>query len=224
MGGILPVANGGTGSSSQNFVDISNAQSIGGVKDFTTGMRVSGATNPSSGAGLELLYVANTGIVQAYDRSGAAWKPMAISGSEVAIGISGSSNVIDVTAANGTGIKFSYYGAGAATFSASGVISSVSDERQKDFYSYRSSPSVIQRLDAATIRYSWKPETGIDTGANIGHQYIGFSAQKVQEALPDAVMQGPDGYLALQDRPILAALVNAVAELQRQIDALKSKE
>uniref|UniRef100_UPI004047ABA3 hypothetical protein n=1 Tax=Algoriphagus sp. TaxID=1872435 RepID=UPI004047ABA3 len=34
--GILPIANGGTGSSTQNFVDLSTNQTVGGVKTFTS--------------------------------------------------------------------------------------------------------------------------------------------------------------------------------------------
>jgi hypothetical protein len=41
--GILPVANGGTGSSTQNFVDLSNTQTVAGAKTF------SGATTTISG-------------------------------------------------------------------------------------------------------------------------------------------------------------------------------
>ena len=35
VNGILPINNGGTGSSSQNFVDLTSAQSVGGIKTFT---------------------------------------------------------------------------------------------------------------------------------------------------------------------------------------------
>ena len=34
--GVLPVANGGTGSATQNFVDLSTAQTVGGVKTFSS--------------------------------------------------------------------------------------------------------------------------------------------------------------------------------------------
>lgn len=40
--GILPVANGGTGSSVQNFVDLSTAQTIGGAKTFSNDLNVNG--------------------------------------------------------------------------------------------------------------------------------------------------------------------------------------
>ena len=36
--GVLPIANGGTGSSSQNFVDISSIQSVGGAKTFSAAL------------------------------------------------------------------------------------------------------------------------------------------------------------------------------------------
>jgi hypothetical protein len=35
VSGILPIANGGTGSNAQNFVDLTTAQSVGGAKTFT---------------------------------------------------------------------------------------------------------------------------------------------------------------------------------------------
>jgi len=42
--GILPIANGGTGSSAQNFVDLTTAQTIAGAKTFTTDLQVNGIT------------------------------------------------------------------------------------------------------------------------------------------------------------------------------------
>jgi hypothetical protein len=40
VSGVVPIANGGTGSNSQNFVDLTTNQSIGGVKTFTSGLNV----------------------------------------------------------------------------------------------------------------------------------------------------------------------------------------
>jgi hypothetical protein len=40
--GILPIANGGTGSSTQNFVDLTTAQTIAGVKTFSSSINVNG--------------------------------------------------------------------------------------------------------------------------------------------------------------------------------------
>lgn len=55
---------------------------------------------------------------------------------------------------------------------------------------------------------------------------IGFLAQDVQKLIPEAVRQ-QDGWgsggLTLDDRAIIAALVNAVQELGREVDRLKRK-
>lgn len=43
--------------------------------------------------------------------------------------------------------------------------------------------------------------------------YYGFSAQNIQENIPEAISQDKNGYLTLSDRPILATLVNSIKEL-----------
>lgn len=66
--GILPVANGGTGSSTQNFVDLTTAQTIGGAKTFNANIIVNGikvgtgssANNTNTAVGVATLS-SNTG-------------------------------------------------------------------------------------------------------------------------------------------------------------------
>mgnify|MGYP000252208733 CR=1 FL=1 len=48
--GILPIANGGTGSSTKNFVELSGDQSIGGIKTFSSNLLVGGTFNASAAA------------------------------------------------------------------------------------------------------------------------------------------------------------------------------
>jgi hypothetical protein len=45
--GIVPIANGGTGSSTQNFVDLTNSQMVGGAKTFSGSDLVTGSLTPS---------------------------------------------------------------------------------------------------------------------------------------------------------------------------------
>ncbi|MDX1406641.1 MAG: tail fiber domain-containing protein, partial [Saprospiraceae bacterium] len=66
------------------------------------------------------------------------------------------------------------------------------------------------------IIYSWKPETGFDTA----HVYTGFSAQNVREVIPEAIGTDSRGYLTFSERPVIAALVNAMQEQQRTIEQL----
>ncbi|MEQ1767283.1 MAG: hypothetical protein ABL859_07625, partial [Methylotenera sp.] len=51
VAGILSIANGGTGSATQNFVDLTTAQSVGGAKTFTGNIAQTGATTFSTGTG-----------------------------------------------------------------------------------------------------------------------------------------------------------------------------
>ncbi|MDB5187955.1 MAG: hypothetical protein JWO50_475, partial [Candidatus Kaiserbacteria bacterium] len=59
------------------------------------------------------------------------------------------------------------------------------------------------------ISYHWNQLSGLDTTTS----YSGFSAQNVQTAIPEAVGSSTNGFLTLQDRPILAATVNAIKDI-----------
>jgi hypothetical protein len=54
VSGILAVANGGTGSASQNFVDITTAQAVAGTKSFSSSVAVGTAVAPVSSAVMEV--------------------------------------------------------------------------------------------------------------------------------------------------------------------------
>ena len=45
------------------------------------------------------------------------------------------------------------------------------------------------------------------------HEYAGFSAQQVLPFIPEAVGMDAQGHYTFADRPIIAALVNSVKEL-----------
>ena len=51
----------------------------------------------------------------------------------------------------------------------------------------------------------------------------GFIAQEVQEALPYAVFTGDNGYLTMNDRPILAHMHNAIIELDKRLKVIENK-
>jgi|GEM_PF-2431296 hypothetical protein len=110
-------------------------------------------------------------------------------------------------------VRFSNFGAGTLTTDASGNLSVSSDERLKDINGeFNRGLSEIVKL--VPINYHWNTASGLDTMT----QYAGFSAQNVQDAIPEAVGSSTNGYLSLSDRPILAALVNAVKEIAARLD------
>ncbi len=64
-------------------------------------------------------------------------------------------------------------------------------------------------LQISPISYHWNDVSGRDQSRS----YSGFSAQNILSTIPEAVTTGRDGYYSVQDRPILAASVNAIKQL-----------
>ena len=115
-------------------------------------------------------------------------------------------------------LRLNSYGAGALTTDASGNVTATSDERLK-YIQRPFSSGLTQISQLKPIIYKWRPESGLETK----HEYAGFSAQQVKQFIPEAVGQDQIGHLTLQDRPIEAALVNAVQELLVQVKVLQNR-
>ncbi|MCR4301785.1 MAG: tail fiber domain-containing protein [Sulfuricaulis sp.] len=120
--------------------------------------------------------------------------------------------------ANGTQ-TWAPYGAGTATFDASGNITSVSDRRFKD--RIRPLPyGLAEVLKLKAIQHGYNKRSGLERK----HLYGGFAAQDVLKAgMPLAVGRDQRGYLTLADRPILGATVNAIHELAARVARLERK-
>jgi len=135
-----------------------------------------------------------------------------------ATGISITTNQTSVTTLYASrAVRFGNYGAGTLTTDASGNVTASSDERLKDVRGdFTRGLEAIAALNP--ILYRWNAKSGNDMSAT----YAGFSAQDVAKAIPEAVGTDARGYLTLSDRPIEAALVNAVKELKAANDNLKA--
>ncbi len=115
-------------------------------------------------------------------------------------------------------IKFASYGAGTLSTDASGNITASSDERLKNI-SGSFTKGLVALKGLQPINYKWIAESGFDTTGI----YSGFSAQNVKAFIPEAIGEDDKGYLTLSDRPILAASVNAVKELNTEVEDLKKQ-
>ncbi len=108
-------------------------------------------------------------------------------------------------------VQFAGITGGALSTDANGNVTASSDERLKHIQG-----EFTRGLDAlmgiTPIIYKWRDETGYDTE----HEYTGFSAQNIQEFIPEAVMTNKSGFLSLSDRPILAAVINAIKEMRKR--------
>ncbi len=110
------------------------------------------------------------------------------------------------------------YGAGTLTTDASGNITAVSDERLKNIVGPFTA-GLREILKLKTITYKWKPQSGMETE----YFYAGLGARNVKEVIPLASGHDANGNLTIQDRAIIAALVNSTKELKAELDKLKKK-
>lgn len=112
------------------------------------------------------------------------------------------------------------YGAGTLTSDGSGNITSVSDERLKNINGFYDG-GLDQIMKIRPIVYHWNAASRMETE----HPYIGFSAQNIQFALGDnAVGRNAEGYMSVQDRAIMAAMIVAIQELKAEVDRLKKRQ
>jgi hypothetical protein len=105
-------------------------------------------------------------------------------------------------------VRLANFGAGNLQTDALGNVSVSSDERLKDIEG-SFSRGLAELRTIQPIVYKWNAASGLDMSGT----YAGFSAQNVDGSIPEAVGKSPNGYLSLSDRPILAATVNAIKEL-----------
>ena len=81
-------------------------------------------------------------------------------------------------------------------------------------------------LDAITelspVYYSYKSDN--IRGFNSEKTYIGLIAQDVEKVIPEAVETDEDGYLTLDNDPIIWTMLNAIKELKAENDALKAQQ
>jgi hypothetical protein len=122
-----------------------------------------------------------------------------------------------ITMSSALALRFHAYGAGTLTTDASGNVTATSDSTWKEqFKPFTRGLAALYKLKP--VKYHWTKESGLDTL----NEYTYFKAQDVQNDIPEAVFPARKGQpLGIQDRPIIATLVNAVNELSAIIEAEK---
>ena len=66
------------------------------------------------------------------------------------------------------------------------------------------------------VQYHYKPDNYLSLPSQ--PEYVGVLAQEVQQAVPEAVSQRQDGYLTVNNDPIIWTMVNAIKELNQKVD------
>ena len=71
------------------------------------------------------------------------------------------------------------------------------------------------------VEFDWVPNTQIH--GNVGHD-VGVIAQEIEKVLPEVVTTRENGYKAVKYEKIVPLLIEAIKDLQRQIDELKANK
>jgi hypothetical protein len=137
----------------------------------------------------------------------------------------GNSSVTSLLIASVPGITQTSLSAITAIATTCGIVTTLtgtSDERLKNAVPFEDGLAAVMAI--TPVRYTWN-KTGLKYTKLEDREYIGFIAQDVQRAIPEAITgtEGEEKYLSLSDRPILAALVSAVKELTTRIKELENK-
>lgn len=67
-----------------------------------------------------------------------------------------------------------------------------------------------------------KQKTYLDSLTREQTTYTGWTAQGVRKGIPEAIKAGPDGLLNFDERPVLAAMYNALLEMAARVEALEA--
>lgn len=140
-------------------------------------------------------------------------------------------NALSSYEANGTaGVSAGSFSSITAITSEFGLVTQLtgtSDARLKNTEPYKGGLAEI--LNILPVRYTWNAKGQEHTGFSGDKEYVGFTAQNVQQSIPEAITatekskDGSEEYLSFDDRPVVAALVNAVKELAARVEELERK-
>jgi len=168
---------------------------------------------------IRMIPSASAYTIEATNQAQSAYRPLIIGGESIFFTASG----VQRAFADGSawtfqgGIRIAAYGAGTLVTDASGNISASSDvDLKTNIVPWEKGLDAVLELDP--IEFNWGPNSRFDRL----NRYQGFSAQDVEKVLPEAVGMDQDGNLTLNDRVIIAALVNTIKELHARLYALEN--
>jgi hypothetical protein len=95
-----------------------------------------------------------------------------------------------------------------------------SDERLKNIKG-RFSSGLKAAMQLQPLRYEYKQNNAL--GIKSEGEHVGFGAQAVQKIIPEAVTSTENGYLQINNDPILWTMLNAIKEQQKEIEQLKGQ-
>ena len=101
-----------------------------------------------------------------------------------------------------------------------GSWSTLSDGRLKDVgASFTDALEAL--LNVQPVHYHYKTDNPLNLPSQ--PEYVGVVAQQVQQSIPEAVQRNKDGYLVVNNDPIIWTMLNAIKELNQKAEARSQK-
>ena len=131
---------------------------------------------------------------------------------------------------NGNNAQFSFIGKTAGAVAQTWLLgqnlattagqSVISDERLKNIKGQFTS-GLRAVMELQPLRYEYRRENAL--GLKSEGEQVGFSAQALRKVIPEAVTTNDNGYLFVNNDPILWTMLNAIKEQQKEIEQLKGQ-
>lgn len=95
-----------------------------------------------------------------------------------------------------------------------------SDERLKTIKgNFTSGLKAVMQLQP--LRYVYNQNNSL--GFNSSAEHVGFGARALQQVIPEAVSQNDNGYLQVNNDPVIWTMLNAIKEQQKEIQELRKE-
>jgi hypothetical protein len=193
---------------------VSSLGGFSGVRgESDSGTGVLGSS--SSGFGV---YGTSSTDVGVYGSSTSGYGVLGVSGTSLAGYFVGKVYVSDSVGINTTSPDQALSVNGDASKTGGGSWLVFSDERLKHIRG-KFTPGLQALMKLQPIRFAYKADNAL--GLNASGESVGFSAQAVQQVLPEAVSESAKGYLQLNSDPILWTMLNSIKEQQALIQSLQ---
>jgi hypothetical protein len=116
------------------------------------------------------------------------------------------------------GVRAVTIGPGYVPYASQANFTVSSDPRVKDIIgNYKTGLNAIKEMNPIAFRYN-----GLGDTVRSDDLSYGFDGAEMSRIMPETTRQRPDGYLMLDQGPVLLALVNAVKELAIKVEKLES--
>jgi hypothetical protein len=221
--GTLPVANGGTGATSQTaYAVLAGGTTSTGAYQSIASVGTSGQVLTSNGAGALPTFQTVSGGVTSI--TGTA--------NQVIASVSTGAVTLSTPQSIGTAssVQFGSFGVGTAASGTTGEIRATnnvtayySDARLKDFKG--KIPNALDKVHALNGYYFTENAKAKELGYNNNKQQVGVSAQEVEAVMPEVVTEAPISaeYKTVYYDKLVPLLIEAIKELSDKVKILEAK-